>query len=119
MPIEPIAMHDLLAKLDAARAALAKPVAPQSATSIGAGAGPASTTKPVDFADLLKASIDKVSDAQNQASGLAERFQLGDQNVSLEDTMVALSKANISLQEMVQVRNRMIAAYHDIMNMQV
>ena len=66
-----------------------------------------------------KDTVAKVNDTQNQAMGLAERFQLGDSKVTLEDTMVALSKANISFQQMVQVRNRVIAAYHDIMNIQV
>jgi flagellar hook-basal body complex protein FliE len=50
---------------------------------------------------------------------MAEQFQLGTSNVSLEDTMVALQKANISFQAMVQVRNKVVAAYNDIMNMQI
>ncbi len=113
MAIEPTSMNTLLAKLEAARAALAHLPGDVKAPTGAAGA------KPVDFAAVLKNSIGRVEDAQQQAMGLAERFQLGDSKVSLEETMVSLSKANISFQQMVQVRNRVVAAYHDIMNMQV
>ena len=113
MAIESLSMDTLLAKLEAARAALAR--LPASVPSAAAGQG----TKPVDFGQLLKDTVAKVNETQNQAMGLAERFQLGDSKVTLEETMVALSKANISFQQMVQVRNRVIAAYHDIMNIQV
>jgi len=109
MGIEPAAMNTLLAKLEAARAALGHLP----------GAAPATAAGPADFAKLLKDSVAKVNDTQSQAMGLAERFQLGDPKVTLEETMVSLSKANISFQQMVQVRNRVIAAYHDVMNMQV
>ena len=46
-------------------------------------------------------------------------FVLGDDKVSLSDTIAAMQKANLSLQTAVQVRNKMVAAYNDIMNMQV
>jgi len=46
-------------------------------------------------------------------------FELGTKNVQLHDVMISLSKANVSFQQMVQVRNRLVAAYHDVMNMQV
>ena len=57
--------------------------------------------------------------SQKASTELAQRFQLGDSTVSLEETMVAMAKANLSFQQMVQVRNKVIAAYHDIMNMPV
>ncbi|HSV16883.1 MAG TPA: flagellar hook-basal body complex protein FliE, partial [Casimicrobiaceae bacterium] len=71
------------------------------------------------FGALLKASVDGVDHAQTQATTLANRFQLGDPKVSLEETMVAVQKASQSFQQLVQIRNRVIAAYHDVMNMQV
>jgi flagellar hook-basal body complex protein FliE len=118
MAIEPLNMDALLAKLNAAREAVAHaPVAP-GALREKAGAG-APAAKAVDFGALLKASVAGVDADQAQANALAERFQLGDPKVGLEQTMVALAKANVSFQEMVQVRNRMIAAYHEVMNMQV
>jgi flagellar hook-basal body complex protein FliE len=85
--------------------------------SVG-GAAPVSAKK-ADFTQALNQALEQVSAKQNEAEELAQRFQLGDTNVSLEKTMVALQTANISFQALVQVRNRVVAAYQDIMNMQV
>lgn len=82
------------------------------------GAGPISAKK-ADFTQALNQALEQVSLKQNNAEELAQRFQLGDPGVSLEKTMVALQTANISFQALVQVRNRVVAAYQDIMNMQV
>jgi flagellar hook-basal body complex protein FliE len=73
----------------------------------------------VDFANVLKSSLDSVNQAQHQAQDLQKAFVLGDDKVSLSDTMIAMQKANISLQTTIQVRNKVVAAYNDIMNMQV
>jgi flagellar hook-basal body complex protein FliE len=82
---------------------------------------PAATapTGNVDFANVLKSSIDGVAQAQNKAVDMQNAFVLGDDKVSLSDTMIAMQKANIEFQTTVQVRNKMVAAYNDIMNMQV
>jgi flagellar hook-basal body complex protein FliE len=71
------------------------------------------------FAKALSQALDAVNGAQSEASGLAREFQLGSSAVSLEETMIAMQKANISFQTAVQVRNRVVSAYHDIMNMPV
>lgn len=68
---------------------------------------------------MLKASVDHVDATQSKANTLMQQFQLGDPKVSLEETMVAMQKASLEFQEVVQVRNRVVAAYHDIMSMQV
>lgn len=73
----------------------------------------------VDFAGVLKSSLDGVAQAQNQAESMQQAFVLGDDKVSLSDTMIAMQKANISFQTAVQVRNKVVSAYNDIMNMQV
>ena len=117
MAIDPTTMNTLLAKLEAARAAVAR--SPVEAVGSASGSSKTGGAKPVDFAALLQSQLSRVDAAQNQAMGLAERFQLGDPKVSLEETMVSLAKANISFQQMVQVRNRVISAYHDVMNMQI
>jgi flagellar hook-basal body complex protein FliE len=82
------------------------------------GAAPISARK-ADFTQALNKALEQVSAQQNEAGDLAQRFQLGDTGVSLEKTMVALQTANISFQALVQVRNRVVSAYQDIMNMQV
>lgn len=72
-----------------------------------------------DFAQVLKNSIDQVNQTQQQAETLAAKFAAGDGNTNLHDVMIELQKANVSFQEMVQVRNKLVSAYHDIMNIQV
>lgn len=71
------------------------------------------------FADALKASLDQVNTSMKHADSLGERFAMGDDTVSLSDTMIAMQKASLSFQASVQVRNKLVSAYHDIMNMQV
>lgn len=72
-----------------------------------------------DFAAVLKSSIEQVNATQKQAETMVTDFELGTKNVQLHEVMISLSKANVSFQQMVQVRNRLVSAYHDIMNMQV
>lgn len=72
-----------------------------------------------DFAALLKGSIDKVNDTQQQAASLSQAFEAGDSQVDLAQVMIAMQKANISFQAMTQVRNKLVSAYQDIMSMQV
>jgi flagellar hook-basal body complex protein FliE len=101
-------VDSLLAQMRAAMAAAqGQPVQTSAATGS------------VDFANVLKSSLDGVNQAQHQAEDLQKAFVMGDDKVSLSDTMIAMQKANISFQTAVQVRNKVVAAYNDIMNMQV
>jgi flagellar hook-basal body complex protein FliE len=72
-----------------------------------------------DFAQLLKDSVNQVNETQKSASGLAEAFELGDPNVNLSEVMIAIQKASVSFQAMTQVRNNLVSAYKEVMNMQV
>jgi flagellar hook-basal body complex protein FliE len=54
-----------------------------------------------------------------EATRMQRELQLGNPTVSLEETMVAMQKAQIGFQATLQVRNRLVQAYSDIMNMQV
>ena len=71
------------------------------------------------FASALKASLDKISDDQQKAVGESQAFELGANNVSLNDVMVDMQKANVGFQFGLQVRNKLVAAYTDIMQIQV
>lgn len=73
----------------------------------------------VSFAEVLDNALKDVSAAQKEARTLAENFSAADASVNLQDVMVNLQKANLSFQQMVQVRNRLVSAYQDIMNMSV
>lgn len=73
----------------------------------------------VDFANVLKSSLDNVAKAQANSETMQKAFVLGDDKVSLSDTVIAMQKASINFQATVQVRNKFVQAYNDIMNMQV
>jgi flagellar hook-basal body complex protein FliE len=83
---------------------------PGATAGVGAGGG---------IADNFKTALKSVSAAQNHASNLQTQVQLGNPNVSLEETMLAMQKSQIGFQATLHVRNRMVQAYTDIMNMGV
>ncbi|MEQ1619975.1 MAG: flagellar hook-basal body complex protein FliE [Methylococcales bacterium] len=70
-----------------------------------------------DFSALLRQSIDSVNDTQQTAGKMTTAFETGDTSVSLAEVMVATQKASVSFQAMVQVRNKLVEAYKDVMNM--
>jgi len=118
----------MMAQLKAASQKPAGPASPADALGglggiggIGKPAGPdaAESSSKVSFSDALKGALQNVSNAQNQADDMGKKFAAGDDSVSLSDTMIAMQKASISFQATVQVRNKLVSAYHDIMNMQV
>jgi flagellar hook-basal body complex protein FliE len=111
--MDKIQMNALLTELKAGAA-----LASGSKTSGTAPAGSLGR-QPVDFSALLRGTLDQVNDSQKTSQALAREFQLGNPKVSLEDTMVALQKSSLSFQFLVQVRNKVVSAYNDIMNMQV
>lgn len=71
------------------------------------------------FADMLGQAINKVSDTQQASSQLATAFEIGTSGVDLTDVMVASQKASVSFQALTQVRNKLVQAYQDIMQMPV
>ena len=71
------------------------------------------------FAGELQRSLQRLNATQDAAYGKAEAFEVGKAGVSLNDVMIDMQKANISFQTAVQVRNRLAAAYQEMMNMPV
>ena len=71
------------------------------------------------FAAAMKASLDKISDDQQKAIGESQAFELGASNVSLNDVMVDMQKANVGFQFGLQVRNKLVTAYNDIAQMSI
>ncbi|NND68283.1 MAG: flagellar hook-basal body complex protein FliE [Halioglobus sp.] len=84
----------------------------QPAESTGNAAG-------VDFGQLMKQSLDEVNDAQGKAKELATAFETAQEGVELPEVMIAMQKASISFQAITQVRNKLLSAYQEVMNMQV
>lgn len=110
-------IESMLAQL---RAAAQKPQTDSVAGSLGLhGAQSTQSSTKLDFSKALKSSLDQVNNMQASADKLGKQFTAGDDSVSLSDVMIAGQKANISLQATIQVRNKLVSAYHDIMNMQV
>jgi flagellar hook-basal body complex protein FliE len=71
------------------------------------------------FGTALADALKSVSQAQSEATRMQREVQLDNPTVSLEETMVAMQRAQIGFQAVVSVRNRLVQAYTDIMNMQV
>ncbi|MBA4720350.1 MAG: flagellar hook-basal body complex protein FliE [Alcanivorax sp.] len=71
------------------------------------------------FAGELRASLERINGLQQAAGEQAKAFQAGDPNVSLPQVMVDSQKASVAFEMGVQMRNRLVSAYKEIMNMQV
>ena len=71
------------------------------------------------FNDLLKASLNAVNEAQQESAALRTAFENGTTDKSLAEVMIAGQKASLSFRAVTEVRNKLITAYQDIMNMPV
>lgn len=107
-------MAQLRASLDALAAQAAQQPSPAQTT-------PAAYNTPNSgsFADILNSALRNASAVENHANAQARAFELGTPGVSLNDVMVDLQKANLTLQTTVQMRNRLVAAYQEIASMSV
>jgi len=72
-----------------------------------------------DFSSALTSALKSVSASQTTAAEMQRQVQMDNPTVSIEETMVAMQKAQIGFQGTLQVRNKLVQAYSDIMNMQV
>lgn len=73
----------------------------------------------VDFGTLMRDTLNEVNESQVQARELRTAFESGDSSIELPEVMVALQKASVSFQAVTQVRNKLLSAYQEVMNMQV
>lgn len=108
--INAIDPNQLLTQMRAAQA-----LATQQPTAIAQG----QDSGRVDFSDLVKSAVDKVNETQQASSALKTAFELGDPNVSLADVMIAGQKSTIAFEATIQVRNKLVRAYEEIMRMSV
>ncbi|HBC58753.1 MAG TPA: flagellar hook-basal body complex protein FliE [Gammaproteobacteria bacterium] len=72
-----------------------------------------------NFGDVLSDAIDRVNEVQTEAKELGAAFSQGDPNVTLPQVTLALQKSNIAFNSLMQVRNRLVQSYQEIMNMQI
>jgi flagellar hook-basal body complex protein FliE len=71
------------------------------------------------FNDVMTQALDAVSRQQNTAGTMIRNFELGSSDASVADVMVQMQKASLSFEAVTQVRNRLVEAYRDIMNMPI
>jgi flagellar hook-basal body complex protein FliE len=107
-------MNVTLKPFDFAQAAARAGLAPN-----GQPLGAPAKAQPAGFQQALTQALASVSRAQDDATAMQREVQLDSPTVSIEQTMVAMQKAQIGFQAALTVRNRLVQAYTDIMNMQV
>ncbi len=71
------------------------------------------------FVDMMQKAIDQVNTTRQQSAELSKALEMGDPNVDLAQVMVAMQKSRISFQALTEVRNKLLTAYQDVMNMPV
>ena len=72
-----------------------------------------------EFSNLIKQSLDSVNQTQQSANNLATAFEKGVPGVELPQVMLEMQKASVSFRAVTEVRNRLVSAYQEIMNMPV
>ncbi|MDC0611046.1 flagellar hook-basal body complex protein FliE [Vibrio sp.] len=78
-----------------------------------------SQTVGADFGDMLSQAINNVNGLQKTSGDMQTRFDRGDADVSLSDVMIARNKASVAFEATIQVRNKLVEAYKELMNMPV
>lgn len=103
-----VAINQVLSQMRAMQA-LARNESPSSAESRVDGS----------FSELMSQSIDQVNNSMQEAKAIAAKFETGDPSVSLAEVMINAQKASIQFSGMTEVRNKLLTAYKDVMNMPV
>ena len=75
-------------------------------------------TSSTDFSNILGEALNKVNSLQKESEAVTNSFLSGETD-NIHNVMIASSKANLALQMTIQVRNKVMDAYNEIMNMQV
>ena len=108
--INAIDPNQLLAQMRAMQTqAQATPVSPQQINS----------TNQVDFGDLMKSAVNQVNGLQQTSASLSKGFEMGDPNINLSDVMIASQKSSVAFEATVQVRNKLVEAYQEVMRMSI
>lgn len=81
------------------------------------GLQPGSDSAGANFSDILKSAVQTVDTLHNSAAAQVEQLMQG-KGGDINDVMIAVEKADVSFQLMMQVRNKIVNAYQDIEKMQ-
>lgn len=116
-------INQLLAQMREIRGNIQSPaVRPDAlAGTLGAGQSPTgvAASEPGSFGQVLKQAVDSVNETQQKSAALQRAFEMGDPQVDITQVMIQMQKASVSFEAMNQVRNRLVSAYQDIMNMPI
>ncbi len=91
----------------------------ESQASGAAAARAPAAANPTGFSETLQRAIGSVNSAQKEAGALTRAFELGDPNADLARVMVATQQSQVAFRATVEVRNRLVQAYQDVMNMPI
>ncbi|HUO95039.1 MAG TPA: flagellar hook-basal body complex protein FliE [Steroidobacteraceae bacterium] len=91
--------------------------APSVGSVPGSVPGGGATPGVADFGSVLKSSINEVNGLQQSAAALATAFEQGQPGIDITRVMVEAQKANLAFRAMTEVRNRLVSAYQEVMNM--
>jgi flagellar hook-basal body complex protein FliE len=92
---------------------------PNEVAQAAAGIANATQAPANSFANVFKAGLDQVNQAQASAANLATQFERGVPGVELPQVMLEMQKASVSFRAITEVRNRFVSAYQEIMNMPI
>jgi flagellar hook-basal body complex protein FliE len=114
-----MAIDQVLAQIRSLSAQGASVVRPAGQAVSALQPGNSNAVQGPGFAELMKQGVDSVNSTQQNAAALADSWERGDQSVSLETVMIQSQKAAVSFRALTEVRNRLVSAYQDIMNMSI
>lgn len=98
---------------------LAKELQKTPSNDFNTGRIPALEQNNQNFSDILADALNNVNQLKNEGNELRTRFDMGDHSVSIGDVMIANQKASVAFDATVEVRNKLVEAYKDIMSMTV
>ncbi len=98
---------------------LDRPIESTDSNPLNKGQSLRSVDETPSFGHLLDQAVNKVNDLQKTSNSMATAFEQGQSGVDITDVMIASQKASVSFQAMLQVRNKLVDAYRDVMNMPV
>jgi len=110
----PVQMNSLLQQMREMQRIATQDVRPPEMLNTG----PEQVSGP-SFSNMFSQALNKVNDMQQTAGSLQEAYIRGDSGIDITRVMVASQKASIGFQAVVQVRNKLVEAYKDVMNMPV
>jgi len=79
----------------------------------------AQSPQKTDFAEVLSNSINSVNETLMNSGEMVTKFEKGNSNITMAELVINMEKASVSFQAMTQVRNKLLTAYQEIMNMPV